>query len=342
MEQLDLALGGDLRPVLELASSAPSVHNTQPWRFVWDGTALHVLEDASRSLPVLDPDGRERIISCGAAVLHGRLALAALGHACRTTVLPDPARPELLATLTVHGRAEPSEQDRALACAIPRRATDRDPYDVRRVPDDVRQSLERAAEQEGAWLRFVGDDGSDDAIELQVLLASADASQRTDPDYLAELAAWRRDREREGVPSRALPSVPTDRRASTWVVRDFDAGVQAGQADGPLGPGPGGEPTDPPPAEHPAVLVIGTAGDTRADWLMAGQALARVLLEGTLADVAAQPLTQVLEVPVLRARMRHALGVVGHPQMLLRLGYGSAGAVSRRRPVEDVVSFAGR
>ena len=78
---------------------------------------------------------------------------------------------------------------------------------------------------------------------------------------------------------------------------------------------------------------------------MAGQALARVLLQGTLAGVAAQPLTQVLEVPVLRARIRHALGVVGHPQMLLRLGYGSAGSagpVSRRRPVEEVVSFAGR
>ncbi len=89
------------------------------------------------------------------------------------------------------------------------------------------------------------------------------------------------------------------------------------------------------------MLVIGTAGDTRADWLMAGQALARVLLEGTLAGVAAQPLTQVLEVPVLRARMRHALGVIGHPQMLLRVGYGSAGPGSRRRPVEEVVSFVG-
>ena len=78
---------------------------------------------------------------------------------------------------------------------------------------------------------------------------------------------------------------------------------------------------------------------TREDWLVAGQALARVLLEATLAGLAAQPLTQVLEVPVLRGRMRRALGVIGHPQMLLRMGYGSAGPVSGRRSVEDVLSI---
>ena len=341
MDDLDLALGGDLRAVLELASLAPSVHNTQPWRFVWDGSALHVLEDAERSLPVLDPAGRERAISCGAAVLHARLALAELGHAHRCALLPDPGRPEVVATLTVEGRAEPSAQDRALARAIPRRATDRDPYDDRPVPDDVREALRRAAEQEGAWLRFVGADGADDAVELQVLLSSADDSQRTDPAYLAELAAWRREREAEGVPSRALPTVPADQRASTWVVRDFDAGADPGRQQDDAGAAARSGPADPPHAEHPSVLVLGTEGDDRRDWLVAGQALARVLLEATLADVAAQPLTQVLEVPVLRGRVRHALGVVGHPQMLLRAGYGSAGPRSRRRPVEEVVRFVG-
>ena len=316
------------------------MHNTQPWRFVWDGRAVHVLEDVTRSLPVLDPHGRERIVSCGAAVLHARLALAELGHACHTALLPDLARPELLATLTVHGRVEPSGQERALARAIPRRATDRDPYDVRPVPGDVREALRRAAEQEGAWLRFVGDDGSDDAVELQVLLSSADDSQRGDPAYLDELAAWRRDQPHEGVPSRALPSVPSDQRASTWVVRDFDAGTARASAHaGSLAAPPEAPRADPPRAEHPAVLVIGTGGDAREDWLVAGQALARVLLEATLAGLAAQPLTQVLEVPVLRGRMRRALGVIGHPQMLLRMGYGSAGPVSGRRSVEDVLSI---
>ena len=47
----------ELHEVVALAALAPSVHNTQPWRFRWDGTALSVLEDPTRGLPVLDPNG---------------------------------------------------------------------------------------------------------------------------------------------------------------------------------------------------------------------------------------------------------------------------------------------
>jgi hypothetical protein len=334
VDELDQALGGDLRPVLELAALAPSVHNTQPWRFGWDGTSLHVFEDRTRSLAVLDPTGRERIISCGGAVLNARLGFAELGYGCRTTLCPDPAQPELLATLTVLERQEPTEDERRLAEAIPRRTTDRDPFDPRSVPGDVRTELRRAAQEEACWLRFLGPDGSDDSVELQILLSHADDSQRSDPAYLEELAAWRRDRESEGVPSRALPSVPAELRAATWVGRDFDAATPHEQLAA------AGE--EPPPAEHPAVLVLGTDGDSRMDWLVAGQALCRVLLQATVEGLAAQPLTQVLEVPILRARMRHALGLVGYPQMLLRIGYGHAGPTSRRRPVEESTSIVAR
>lgn len=332
MDGLDEALGGDLRPVLELAALAPSVHNTQPWRFHWDGAALHVFEDPSRALAVLDPAGRERIISCGGAALNARLGLAELGYGCRTSLCPDPAQPELLATLTVLDRRTPTDQERRLAEAIPRRTTDRDPFDPRRVPDDVRPALRLAAEEEGGWLRFLGPDGANDSVELQILLSHADDSQRSDPAYLEELAAWRRDREAEGVPSRALPSVPAELRATTWVGRDFDAATPHGHVAAA-----GGEPLA---AEHPAVLVVGTEGDSRKDWLVAGQALCRVLLLATVEGLAAQPLTQVLEVPILRARMRHALGVVGHPQMLMRIGYGHARPTSRRRPVEEFTTIA--
>ena len=349
MTDLDDALGGDLRTVLELAALAPSVHNSQPWRFVWDGGSLSLYEDRSRALPVLDPAGRERVLSCGAALLNARVALSDLGHQHTVGLLPDPAQPDLLAIVTMSGHGEPDDDERVLAQAIARRTTDRDPFDARRVPAEARTALRLAAEQEGAWLRFVtheadGDDADDDdAVELQVLLSHADDSQRSDPRYLAELASWRREREAEGVPARALSSVPAELRASTWVPRDFDAGSPDPPA--PTNPPPPALTDSPPPAEHPAVLVLGTRGDDRHDWLVAGQALGRVLLRATVDGLAAQPLTQVMEVPVLRARMRHALGVQGHPQMLLRVGYGHTGHTghtSRRRTVEDFTSVATR
>jgi len=163
-----------------------------------------------------------------------------------------------------------------------------------------------------------------------VLLSHADDSQRRDVAYLEELAAWRREQEAEGIPARALPTVPPERRGSSWVPRDFDA--RAGDAARVGG-------SEPPVPEHPSVLVLGTRGDDRQDWLVAGQALARVLVQATADGLAAQPLTQVLEVPVLRGRMRHALGVLGHPQMLLRVGYGSAAPTSSRRPAEQVLTL---
>ena len=93
MADVEGALDGDLVVVVELASLAPSVHNTQPWRFTWDGVSLGVREDPARSLPVLDPTGRERIVSCGAAVLHARLAFAERGWDVETAVLPDRTTP---------------------------------------------------------------------------------------------------------------------------------------------------------------------------------------------------------------------------------------------------------
>lgn len=332
MTDLDDALDGDLRTIVELASLAPSVHNTQPWRFTWDGSSLSVYEDRNRGLPVLDPAGRERRISCGAAVMMARLAFAEHGYVVSTTVPASQLGDGPLAVITVQDRGAPSEEEHELAQAIPRRTTDRDPFDDRPLPDDVRAALAASAEQEGAWSRFIGDDSAEDAVELQVLLSHADDSQRSDPGYLTELAAWRRDREAEGIPARALPSVPAELRGSTWALRDFDAG-------NPHHPSGAMAAHEPPRAEHPAVLVLGTPGDTPDDWLRAGQALGRVLLRAAVHYVAAQPLTQVLEVPVLRARMRHALGVVGHPQMLLRLGYGHTGPTSRRRAPEATVTL---
>ena len=329
MADVENALDGDLVLVVELAALAPSVHNTQPWRFTWDGVSLGVREDPSRALPVLDPSGRERVLSCGAAVLQARLAFAERGWDVTTAVLPDPDDPELLALLTVHGRRDPSPQEHALALAIPVRSTDRDPFDSTPVTEAELDHLRAAAEQEGAWVRAVRADGADEAVELQVLLSHADDSQRSDPAYLAELEAWRRDREDEGIPSRALPSVPVELRGSSWVLRDFDAGTGD--------PRPAG--SEPPPAEHPTVLVVGTEGDERRDWLTAGQGLARLLLSATVAGLAVQPMTQVLEVPVLRARMRHVLGVVGHPQMLLRVGHGRSAPVSRRRAATQVITL---
>jgi hypothetical protein len=130
--------------------------------------------------------------------------------------------------------------------------------------------------------------------------------------------------------------VSDDARASEVVLRDFDAGSPRRVAAG-AGAEPASADDLPPPAEHPALLVLGTDGDEPSDWLVAGQATARLLLRAALDGVSGQPLTAVLEEPYQRTRLRAGLQLLGHPQMVVRLGYGTAGPGTARRPVDDVL-----
>ena len=79
--------------VVAAAVWAPPVHNTQPWRFSAARQEISLCADAGRRLTVADPDGREMMISCGAALFTARLALRSLGCIPETSVLPDPGLP---------------------------------------------------------------------------------------------------------------------------------------------------------------------------------------------------------------------------------------------------------
>ena len=87
------------RRIVECATRAPSVHNTQPWRWRAGPDRLELLADPDRRLAETDPDGRNLVISCGAALHHAQVVAGALGWAPEVTRHPDPTQPDLLARL---------------------------------------------------------------------------------------------------------------------------------------------------------------------------------------------------------------------------------------------------
>jgi nitroreductase len=322
-----------VRDVVKAATRAPSVHNTQPWRFVAHDDVIELWADPSRSLPVVDPGGRARHLSCGAALLLARVAAAGLGSGVRVTILPAAEQPEHLADLQLAGAHEPDEDERALAAAVEVRHTDRAAFDESPVPPQHVRALAEAVRAEGCWLRVV--DSADDAAAVTVLLARADDVQSADPAYREELRRWtgRDDDSTEGIPASAVPAEPPAQRGSSYRLRDFDADRDERE------PRWSGEPPRP---ERPLVVVLGTEQDDPAAWLAAGQALGRLLLTATAQGLVASPMTQALEVPDTRSRLAAELGLVGHPQMVLRIGRAAqgsttAGGRSNRRPVEDVL-----
>ena len=270
----------DWAQVVAAATRAPSIHNTQPWRFVATPDRLDVYLDTERALPVLDPTGRQQIISCGSAIEFAVVALTAAGYDVDADLLTDDADPEHLATVRVAGTREATDADRALAAAIDHRHTVRAAFQPRAVPADLVDRLQRDAAAFGTWFKPIT--SSEEEVATVFLIARAEEMEQSDPAYLTELESWVRTDPAavDGVPVDAVPSGDPHARPSNWLIRDFVVGgreqsqpfLAAGDPDAP-----------PPDVERPTVVLMGTDGDDRYAWLLAGRALGRVLLDATAA-----------------------------------------------------------
>jgi hypothetical protein len=208
--------------------------------------------------------------------------------------------------------------------AIPRRYTDRLPYDPDPVPAATVDRLRAIAEGAGAWLHAV--ERREDRVTLAAILTDAEAAEAADPRYAEELAQWAHG---SHSPDGLTPEA-TGQRWPADVVTDVPLRDFSGHAAHPR-PGPG----DPPRVERDTVLLVGTDRDDPAAWLTTGTAVARVLLAATADNLVAQPLGPATDFPAARARLRHDLRLAGHPQFLFRLGYGSDRPWTGRRPAPE-------
>jgi hypothetical protein len=295
------------------------VHNTQPWRFRIGAGSVEVYADRHRRLEVIDPAGRELLISVGAAVFTLRLALRRAGYRTTSDLFPDADEPDLVARVAVAQSAAPTVSCEALAAAVPHRHTNRWPFAGTAVPAEHLDHLVDAARREGARLRVPAKAGRDAVLGLS---QNAQRMVRDRPGYRDELARWAGpDRPRhEGVPSSAI---------GPWDALEFIPVRDFGELLPPSRPSIAFEP-------HPTVLILATPGDSRADQVRAGQALQRVLLTATWLDLATTPISQPIEVPSIRAKLADP-SAGWWAQMVVRVGYGRQTGPTPRRSVEDVL-----
>ncbi|MCW0214358.1 MAG: NAD(P)H nitroreductase [Pseudonocardia sp.] len=321
---IDAAGYGTLRHAVELALQAPSVHNTQPWCWQIGSDRIELFADRNRRLVGTDPDGRDMLISCGAALHHVRVALAGLGTASVTERLPDPENRDHLATVRpVPGRPDPA--DSALFAQLGRRHTDRRPFaPVPISPAAVRVMIDRAS-RAGALLLPVTDPTA--LARLRVVLSDAAASQPHRPGYLSELLIWthRYANARDGIPATSVPSrtVHDAEHLKRFPSGRLQAQPSVGQDGGLL-------------------LALATTGDDSLSRLCAGEAMSAVLLSATRSGLATTPLSQALEISEIRERIRTvALHIPEYPQLIIRIGHLAPGAAplpaTPRRPLASVL-----
>ena len=319
-----------IQDAVRLACRAPSLHNSQPWRWVAETSTLHLFADFTRVMNAADPEGREIYLSCGAALDHLTVAMAAFGWEAAVQRFPDPDDPLHLAAITFDSAPPGMAADsRAHALAIGRRYTDRRPFEA---PADWAR-FEVLLRQTVIPHHVMFDTVLDNARSTLATVSRLTATIRTnDPSYRAELNWWTSPfASGDGVPQSALLSV--EAAGHIDVGRRFPSPYAAPRAEDVE-------------VDRSKIVVLSTHHeDARLDVLRCGEALSAVLLRCTASGLATCTLTHMTELAQSREIVRELTGQRGMPQLLIRIGYSrhadAALAATPRRPLADVLERRG-
>ncbi|MBJ7338126.1 NAD(P)H nitroreductase [Mycolicibacterium sp.] len=313
-----------IESAVQLACRAPSVHNSQPWQFVVNGSNLDLYLERDR-LVTTDRSGREALISCGAVLDHVRVAMAAAGWTANVDYFPNPNKHTHLASIDFSEMTFVTEGHRRRADAILARRTDRLPFGP--VPDwpALEDLLRRAIDDDGAVMDVLGDGARPQLAEASQL---TEALRLYDSSYHQELTWWTSPFDvTDGIPQSALVSAAESDRVDVGrsfpVTRHPERRLEV-------------------PEDRSSIVVLSAIDDRRDDILRCGEALSAVLLEATLAGMATCTLTHLTEVEASRDIVA---GLVGraHPQALVRIGLAPAldevPPPTPRRLLSDVLQF---
>lgn len=312
---------------IHLACRAPSLHNSQPWRWIVGEAAVDLFADHERVVRSADRSGREAIISCGAALDHFQIAMAAAGWKTDVDPFPNPSDRDHLASFDVTPADEVSTVERERADAILKRRTDRRPFHKPSHWDSFEPLLRNAIDRSKVTLDVLVDEARPALAQASRLTESV---RRRDEYYRDELRWWTDPlRLYQGVRPSAL--VSEDESERVGFNREFPPVTRHGhrRCDVQL--------------DEAKVLVLSTPGDTRADALNCGAALSTVLLECTMVGLATCTVTHITELADGRAVIQELTGGRAFPQLLIRVGTAPAleetPAPTPRRPSSETMQI---
>ena len=318
--------------LLRYAILASSLYNTQPWRFRVADTHVNLFADRSRWLPSADPQARQMIVACGAALFNLRTAAACHGLALHVDVCPDSRDPDWLARCTVAGEAECREAEAALLRAIPMRRTHYKSF-IRDMPSPFHALLDRlkeAAHTHAIQLSLAPDDAAKAAVAD--IVVEAERQDLADPGFATERKRWLRPEQSErpdGIPRSYLLSLRElpNFGAPEWAqpIGTAETATHQEQRLRTL------------VRASPLLALLSSRQDGRAQWLAVGEALKHIVLSARNAGVWASYLNGPIQRPEPRARLGAHFHGAALPQVLLRMGYGCEPPPTARRALQDVL-----
>ncbi|MGV0718830.1 NAD(P)H nitroreductase [Mycolicibacterium sp. XJ662] len=314
---------------VQLACRAPSLHNSQPWRWVADDSGLHLYADATRNVRSTDTSGRETLLSCGVVLDHLRVAMSAAGWVTTVSRFPDANNPLHLAAIDLAPMDFVTDGHRRRANAILLRRTDRLPFAAPADWDSFEPHLRNVADGDAVRLHVIADD-----LRPQLAAASklTEALRRYDEHYHVELQWWTAGFEiSDGIPHSSLLSASEAHRVD--VARVFPLTQHRDRREHVE-------------RDRSKIVALSTDDESRESVLRCGERLSAVLLEATTAGLATCTLTHVTEHPESRQLLAELIGHDATPQVLVRIGLAPSiedvPPPTPRRPVREVLEFRRR
>lgn len=310
---------------LQLACRAPSLHNSQPWRWVVGEQFVQLFADPARLVGSTDRTGREALVSCGAALDHFRVAMSAAGWQSSVRRFPDQDDPRHLATVKFTAATVSDEHIRR-ADAILLRRTDRLPLSAPPEWDRLARSLCQHAARDAVRVQVVADHCRESVAQASRL---AEAMHVEDSAYLSDLCWWTAAfAAAEGIPPSSL--ISTAERERVDIGRTFPAIAHTERRRALA-------------ADHSKMLILSTNDSSRVSVLRCGEALSSVLLDASLAGASTCTMTHITEVEPSRDIISSLLPDDAIPQVLVRVGIAPAMEVAPpptpRRPIEQVLQI---
>ena len=311
--------------LLNYAVIAPSRHNVQPWLFKIEKNVVAFYADRSRALPAADPEDREMIIGCGAALTNFLLAARHYGFVTNVEIHRDPGKPDFLARISLEKGWVATPEEQKLFHAIKKRRTNRQLFQDRAVPAALLSRLEEIAAREAAIFQVV--QAEEDRYRLASLIAAGDHMLWEDEGFREEIARWTRREDihsLDGVPDYAHGSGDMASYLGPLRIRTFMEREETKKEHHMA-------------AGSPVFAVVLTYSDTRFDWLAAGQAIEKIVLYARSEGVWTSYFSQPVEIDRLRKDLQDILGRREFPQLVLRMGYGPEVPPTARRNVSEVI-----
>lgn len=319
-----------MKNIIKAATYAPSSHNTQPWKFRVNENSIKLYADFSRQLKYSDPTGRMLYIALGAALKNIEIGADKYGFRAQikysrklTTELP-----QLIAEVNLQPTQNRIYED-GLFFAIAQRASNRTEYLNKKMPKNILQKMQDAAQSSEVKAAFIY--GTEQKQQIAQTMGRGMKEKMSERSFRWELARWLRtniSRKRDGMPGYTHNMSLIKSFIAPFILRLIDvSSVEKKKAITRVN-------------NFPVLGIIGTADDNAYAWVKTGEALQQALLTAYANDAAASIMAAIVESRMARAELAQILGWENKilPQIFFGFGYAAKQTPhSPRRKLSDLL-----